>query len=285
MAAVMERIGTPVPPLFPLGSDPMGPITLPPETDEHRAGRVIRGRGTSEASWRACSHLGTLPAVTLEALVPAGRRAVVVSPHPDDEVLGAGGLMAQLAQAGRELLIMPVTDGTASHPGSSRWTPDRLAQERPLETVRALALLGLSRIRLHRLGLHDGQLTAQQDQMVSALLTQLRPGDVVITTWREDGHPDHEATGHACAAAAEQAGAQLIEMPVWAWHWARPGDPRLPWSRACRLPLSPDVEQRKRLAAAAFTSQTRPDPTSRAGCVLPPSALARVLRPYEVFFR
>ena len=28
---------------------------------------------------------------------------------------------------------------------------------------------------LHRLGLHDGQLTAQQDQMVSALLTQLRP--------------------------------------------------------------------------------------------------------------
>lgn len=272
MAAVMERIGTPI-------------IALPPDDEVRRAARVIRGRGTTEAAWRACNHLGTLPAVTLEALVPAGSRAVVVAPHPDDEVLGAGGLMSHLAQAGRDLLIMPVTDGTASHPGSSRWTPERLAQERPLETVRALALLGLSRIRLHRLGLHDGQLAEQEALLTRQVALQLRPGDVVITTWRQDGHPDHEATGRACAAAAQQAGAQLIEMPVWAWHWARPGDPRLPWSRACRLPLSPDVEQRKRLAVAAFTSQTRPDPTSRSGCVLPPSALARVLRPYEVFFR
>ena len=284
MAAVMERIGTPViAPMLPPGS--VEPVNLPPEGDAPSTVRVIRGRGTSEASWRACSHLGTLPAVTLDTLVPAGRRAVVVAPHPDDEVLGAGGLMSQMAQAGRDLLILPVTDGTASHPGSSRWTPERLSQERPLETVRALALLGLSRIRLHRLGLDDGQLAEQEALLARRVAEQLRPGDVVITTWRQDGHPDHEATGRACATAAEESGAQLIEMPVWAWHWARPGDPRLPWSRACRLPLSPDVEQRKRLAAAAFASQTRPDPTSRAGCVLPPSALARVLRPYEVFFR
>lgn len=283
MAAVMERIGTPViAPMFPAGAPRPG---TPTQDEEPRATRVIRGRGTTEAAWRACSHLGTLPGVTLDTLVPVGRRAVVVAPHPDDEVLGAGGLMSQMAQAGRDLLILPVTDGTASHPGSSRWTPERLSQERPLETVRALALLGLSRIRLHRLGLPDGQLAEQEALLASQVAQQLRPGDVVITTWRHDGHPDHEATGRACALAAEQAGATLIEMPVWAWHWARPGDPRLPWSRACRLPLSPDVEQRKRLAAAAFTSQTRPDPTSRAGCVLPPSALARVLRPYEVFFR
>ena len=284
MAAVMERIGMPViAPMLPPGS--MEPVNLSPEGDAPSTVRVIRGRGTSEASWRACSHLGTLPAVMLDTLVPAGCRAVVVAPHPDDEVLGAGGLMSQMAEAGRDLLILPVTDGTASHPGSSRWTPERLSQERPLETVRALALLGLSRIRLHRLGLNDGQLVEQEALLARRVAGQLRPGDVVITTWRHDGHPDHEATGRACAAAAEEVGAQLIEMPVWAWHWARPGDPRLPWSRACRLPLSPDVEQRKRLAAAAFTSQTRPDPTSRAGCVMPPSALARVLRPYEVFFR
>lgn len=282
MAAVIDRTGTPaiVPNII-----PFGPIELPLAGDDQRAARVIRGRGTAEAAWRACSHLGALPLVTLESLVPVGRRAVVVAPHPDDEVLGAGGLMAQLAQAGRELLIMPVTDGTASHPGSRRWPPERLAQERPLETVRALALLGLSRIRLHRLGLDDGLLAEQEHHLTRELTAQLRRGDVVITTWRHDGHPDHEATGRACALAAAQAGATLVEMPVWAWHWASPGDARLPWSRACRLPLPPDVEQRKRLAAAAFTSQTRPDPSTRAGCVLPPSTLARVLRPYEVFFR
>lgn len=267
MAAVMERIEAPA---------PLRPLPMAPR---------IEGRGTPESAWRNCPHLGALPVATLEALVPQGSRAVVVAPHPDDEVLGAGGLMAQLAQTGRELLIVPVTDGTASHPGSRRWPPERLAQERPLETVRALTLLGLSRIRLHRLGLPDGGLAAMESALAWQLAHQLRPSDVVITTWRQDGHPDHEATGRACAEACAQSGARLIEMPVWAWHWARPADPRLPWSRACRLPLSPEVEQRKRLAVRAFTSQTRPDPSSEVSCVLPPSALARVLRPFEVFFR
>lgn len=268
MAAVMERIET------------LAPVVRPaPQAPR------IEGRGTPESAWRHCKHLGGLPVTTLESLVPRGSRAVVVAPHPDDEVLGAGGLMAQLAQGGRELLIVPVTDGTASHPGSRRWPPERLALERPLETVKALALLGLSRIRLHRLGLPDGDIASMEDALALQLAPQLRPGDVVITTWRLDGHPDHEATGRACAKACAQTGARLIEMPVWAWHWARPGDPRLPWSRACRLPLSPELEQRKRLAVHAFTSQTRPDPSSEVGCVLPASALARVLRPFEVFFR
>lgn len=245
----------------------------------------LEGRGTPEAAWRQCRHLGALPPVTVETLVPLGRRAVIVSPHPDDEVLGAGGLMALLARQGREVLVVPVTDGAASHPGSRRWTPERLAQERPMETVRALALLGLSRIQLHRLGLPDGHLADLEAPMTWALVPQLRPSDVVITTWRHDGHPDHEATGRACAAACAQVGATLLEMPISAWHWARPGDPRLPWARACRLPLSPDLEQRKRLAARAFASQTRPDPSSQTGCALPAATLARVLRPYEVFFR
>ena len=103
-----------------------------------------------------------------------------------------------------------------------------------METVRALALLGLSRIQLHRLGLPDGHLADLEAPMTWALVPQLRPSDVVITTWRHDGHPDHEATGRACAAACAQVGATLLEMPISAWHWARPGDPRLPWARACR---------------------------------------------------
>lgn len=270
MAAVMQRTAD-IPSLHP-AAGVMEPVHL-------------KGRGTPESAWRGCRHLGNLPLSTLDALVPPGRRAVVVAPHPDDEVLGAGGLMAQLAQAGRELLIMPVTDGTASHPGSRRWPPQRLAHERPLETVKALSLLGLSRIHLHRLGLPDGGVAGLQGALAWQLAPQLRASDVVITTWRHDGHPDHDATGNACATACAQTGARLIEMPVWAWHWAKPGDPRLPWSRACRLPLSPEVEQRKRLAVRAFTSQTRPDPSSEVGCVLPASALARALRPFEVFFR
>ena len=40
-------------------------------------------------------------------------RTLVIAPHPDDEVLGAGGTMARLAAAGNEVFVVVVTKGTA----------------------------------------------------------------------------------------------------------------------------------------------------------------------------
>ncbi len=181
----------------------------------------IEGAGTSGAEWLGWAGLAQLAPVTPAELVPPGCRAVVVAPHPDDEVLAVGGLLARLARLRRDLLLVAVTDGTASHAGSTAWPPERLARERPLESQAAWRRLGLKDARALRLGLPDGGLPGLQAALADRLETLLRPGDAVFTTWRLDGHPDHEATGHACAAAAARAGATLVEVPVWAWHWGR----------------------------------------------------------------
>lgn len=247
--------------------------------------RRIHGGGTPESEWQAWSGLMALPEVGLEDLVPLGHRAVVVAPHPDDEVLGAGGLMALLGEQKRDLLLIAVTDGSGSHPGSTRWPPDRLARERPLETQRAMAELGWRQLPMVRLGLQDGGLAAQEASLTEALSSHLQSQDVVFTTFVHDGHPDHEATARACIASAQPIGARVVQMPIWSWHWAKPGDSRLPWSSACQLKLSPSITYRKRKAVAAFVSQTTLDSTSREDCVLPPATLLRLLRPMEVFFR
>ena len=39
------------------------------------------------------------------------RRVLVIAPHPDDEVLGAGGTVARLSEAGPEVTIAVVTKG------------------------------------------------------------------------------------------------------------------------------------------------------------------------------
>ena len=83
--------------------------------------RRIVGEGTPAREWMAWAGLEALPWVEPEALVPEGGRAVIVAPHPDDEVLGTGGLLARLGRLGRELRLVAVTDGTASHPSSSCW--------------------------------------------------------------------------------------------------------------------------------------------------------------------
>jgi LmbE family N-acetylglucosaminyl deacetylase len=221
--------------------------------------------------------------VEAEDLVPGHARAVVVAPHPDDEVLAVGGLLARLSVLARDICVIAVTDGTSSHPGSRHWSPERLARVRPLESQRALDLLGVTQVPM-RLGLPDGWLMTLRPVLEDRLLSILRPDDVVFTTWRLDGHPDHEATGLACACVARQVGARLIEVPVWAWHWAAPGDARMPWARAHRLVLDADASQRKRQATSVFESQLLSDRSTGAQPVLRRSTVARAHRPFEVYF-
>jgi LmbE family N-acetylglucosaminyl deacetylase len=246
--------------------------------------RAIEGAGTSEADWLRWLDRRRLPEIAPGTLVPPGCRAVVVAPHPDDEVLSVGGLFGRLAGLGRELLVVAATDGTGSHEGSPLWPPERLAHERPLETARALSRLGLTACEVRRLGLPDGGLMRSRGVLAERIAALLRPGDVVFTTWRFDGHPDHEASGQACAAVAACMGVHLVEVPVWAWHWAPAGDTRLPWSRARRVTLDADTMRRKADAVDAFQSQLLPDASTGVGPILRATTVERAHRPFEVVF-
>ncbi|MRW89702.1 PIG-L family deacetylase [Duganella sp. FT80W] len=228
-----------------------------------------------------------MPTTTAAELVPPGRRAVIVAPHPDDEVLACGGLLQQLHAQRTRTVLLAVTNGAASHPGSTLLTPTDLARLRPRETEAALAALGLSGTaapQVLRAHLDDGRVQAGLEQLHNLLLQLLRPDDVVFVTWRQDGHPDHEACGLAASLAARACRATLVEMPVWGWHWAAPGDGRVPWQRARRLELGADQLQRKRRAVACFQTQLQEDPSTGQAAVLGPHVLARLLRPYEIYF-
>lgn len=249
--------------------------------------RQIEGAGTSSAAWQAWDGIAALPAITAEELVPSGQarsRAVIVAPHPDDEVLACGGLLQLLAGLGREVLLVAVTDGDASHPGSTLWPQERLRSERPTESALALAALGWPQAQWQRLQLPDGAVARHAEALRAMLEALLRPGDTVLTTWRLDGHPDHEACGWASAAASSSCGARLVEMPVWMWHWAAPGDARVPWHRARRLELPEDVLARKRAAAACFASQLHDDPSTGQGAIVAPGSLQRLMQSSEIYF-
>jgi len=194
-----------------------------------------------------------------------------------------GGLLAQLARKGIPVRVIAVTDGTASHRGSSAWTPKLLRQVRPRESRAALRCLGITEPPL-RLKLEDGALSKQRDRLAQRLCGLIDAHDLVFTTWRRDGHPDHEATAKACASATRRRRARLFEVPVWAWNWAEPGDTRLPWRNACRLSLDSDAKRRKCFAIQAYASQLLPDQSTGAEPVLDAVMLQRAARPFEVLF-
>lgn len=245
---------------------------------------IASSHGTPWAQWQQAAHLARATWMSPGQLCPPGRRLVLIAPHPDDEILMAGGLLTHFRGREDDLLLISTTDGEASHPGSEHWTEHRLRRQRPLESRQALQQLDLdlNHVDWRRLNLKDGGLPREEAFLVNHLTQVLRPDDVLMAPWRGDGHCDHEAVGRAAAQAALARKAQLVEVPVWAWHWAQPDDPRLPWPRAHRIALDEASLARKRKALAAHVSQLEPD-GSRAP-VLPASLQDCLLQPFELVF-
>jgi len=246
--------------------------------------RHIGGTGPAAADWARDAALAAVQPVTLDDLIPPGARVVVVAPHPDDEILTCGALLHLVAARGDAPLIVAVTDGEASHPGSPIWPPERLRHARTDETNAALAHLGIDASRVRRLHIPDGGVTAATPELERQLAAIIAPGDVVITTWRFDGHPDHESTALACSAVARQRGARVLLAPVWGWHWSAPGDGAMPLTLARKLAVSADALARKRAALGCFHSQIEGDASSGAAPILPAFAMERVLHPFEIYF-
>ncbi|MBY8946234.1 PIG-L family deacetylase [Pseudomonas sp. SH10-3B] len=246
----------------------------------------IVGQGTPLQRWQDSALMAGLPQISVAELVPEGFRAVIIAPHPDDEVLGCGGLLQGLAELGRPMLLISVTDGSASHPGSTQWSVERLSVVRPQESAQALHRLGvpLHSLKWLRAGFTDSQVAAREDQLSAFIQRHLKPTDAVFTTWREDGHCDHEAVGRASAKAAHAVGARLYELPVWTWHWASPENSLVPWHRARKIPLSCEAVARKRHAIHAFASQLEGDTHIGLPPVLAPYVVERLLQPFEVVF-
>ncbi|QXG75758.1 PIG-L family deacetylase [Modestobacter sp. L9-4] len=242
----------------------------------------IAAPGTAETAWAGWLPQQDWPAWTPD---PAWTRVAVCAAHPDDEVLGAGGVMALLAAAGVHLHLVAATDGEGSHPGSTVLTPAGLAAARVAETDAALAELGV-RAPATRLGLPDSGLADCEDELTDRLTAVVTGCDAVLAPWTGDAHPDHEAVGRAAVAAGAALGVPVWQYPVWTWHWAAPDDPRVPWHTAHRVDLPPDVRAAKRAAVARFVTQVAPlGPADADRAVLSPDVLAHFDRDREVLLR
>jgi LmbE family N-acetylglucosaminyl deacetylase len=248
-----------------------------------RRGGLIEGGGTSEAAWMASHRLRALPATGLPELTGGATRLVVVAPHPDDEVLGCGGLIALAVAAGLAVVVVALTDGEAAYPDDPHWTGARLAPARRAELALACAELGVAPASIVHAGLADGGLCAALERAVDLLAGIVRAGDGVLVTWSGDGHPDHEAAADAVLRACARAGARCIQYPIWAWHWCDPQQARFLTGQAARLQLPPAVLAAKQRALACFATQTGQCTPAPLQPILPAHVLARFSRNFEVY--
>ncbi len=162
-----------------------------------------------------------LPVSTIDVEMGAGP-ILILAPHPDDETLGCGGLIATAQASGRAVFVLVLTDGTGSHPNSAAYPASRLRRLREAESRQAARMLGLPERNVSFLGLVDTQApqrgeAAEQAARDIAVHAQSVGAGVILTTWRHDPHCDHLSASLLGARAATLTGAALFEYPVWGW--------------------------------------------------------------------
>jgi LmbE family N-acetylglucosaminyl deacetylase len=144
---------------------------------------------------------------------------LLVVPHPDDEVFGAGGMFARMAAHGRPVASLTLTRGRA---GRTLGLAERsaLADLRERELRASLEALGVREVRVEDLpdfvtatdrGLdpHPGIAGVDPEDAIGPIqraLDELRPRAVLTFPPNgSNGHPDHVATHRSVLAALDRS--------------------------------------------------------------------------------
>lgn len=127
---------------------------------------------------------------------------LVMTVHPDDAELGAGGTIAKYVAEGKTVGIIDLTRGELGTRGT--------AETRAIEAARAAAVLGVH-VR-ENLELRDGFFANDEQEQLAIIraIRKYRP-EVVITNALDDRHPDHGRASALVNDALFLSGLRRIE--------------------------------------------------------------------------
>ncbi|MFV2070580.1 MAG: PIG-L family deacetylase [Pirellulales bacterium] len=138
----------------------------------------------------------------MEAGTASAERLLVLSPHPDDEVIGCGGTLLKLSAEKAAVTIVQMTDGR--HAAALR--------DAPLAVRTTIRLEEAARVA-HRMGAEliawneeDRHLQCDRSTVgrLVDLLVRIRPTRVFVP-FVNDPHPDHVVANRILAAALEES--------------------------------------------------------------------------------
>ena len=212
---------------------------------------------------------------------------LIIAPHPDDETIGCGGLIAAKRERIVPVFVVFLTDGRLCLGADY---PDKvgLARTRRQEAILALSCLGVSEDALTFLDFPDGGLSrlTQEERhtavgQLADLMVRFTPAEILMP-YRADCHDDHEAANSLVREALKRVSLStqpsLTEYLIWGV-WEAPLLRAAAWrttGSGVRFPLQAAVVRKKHDAVAAYASQLK---------ILPKRFIQEHLQPMELYFR
>jgi len=214
------------------------------------------------------------------AKITGGENVLILAPHPGDESLFCGGLIAELCRLGRPPFVMVLDDGSASHPHSSTYSAEHLAHLHERETRAAVRHLGLQPARLLMVGLLDGSPPSAEGPIFKAVVRAVafvmwaRDCNVLLAPAPNTPDPAHEATYRIARAVVAETGVGVLFYP---------GATAMTAEHGQRLDISAHWAAKQAAIAAHATLQSAEGPDAATGRLWVPAVLRTAAESYEVF--
>lgn len=176
-----------------------------------------------------------------------GRTLVLVA-HPDDESVGAGGLLQRMA----EPLVVFCTDGAPrdEYFWGRHGSRLRYARLRQQEALAALSLAGAREVRFLAEEFGDPERFVDQElhrslpqalDSLGEMVGRSRP-NAILTTAYEGGHPDHDACSLLASVLARRYGVEVWEFPLYHREAAPAAQPEADGELVFQQFLQPSLE-------------------------------------------
>lgn len=230
---------------------------------------------------------------------------LILAPHPDDEALGCGGLIARLCANGNPPHVVIMTGGGGSLRGHSAMPESEVVEARRKLTLASAHELGLPKENIHFLDFIDGHISDRPEKEMERfreLIARLQPS-VILVPHRGEGWPDHTATREIALSGIENgefrienmgyeplSGSgttlqspnipQIIEYCVWMWYynvW------NLYWANARKIEMTDAEHAAKLRAVDVYVSAKAPNGDPWSGFLPKPFLKANTSR-RELYF-
>ncbi len=132
-------------------------------------------------------------------------KIIIFAPHPDDEVLGCGGVSALKAKTGAEIIVWFITDGSMllACKGINDPSPQAVSDQRKAESKKASNVLGITSPQHYYMDYKDGLLSEHADEVtdrIKDIIIKEQPDEIYYMNAFEE-HADHVASHHIVRAA------------------------------------------------------------------------------------
>jgi len=181
-------------------------------------------------------------------------RVLIISPHPDDEVLGCGGLITKLNRRNKEVFIIYLTKGENCNPKIKQ---EILIEKRRILSKKALIEVNQPMNQVYYLDFLDGKIkeTDTEVDKLRTLCNQINP-DAIFVPHLLEGWNDHINANLIIKSLIKGESIKIFEYCVWFWYttpFERIVD--IKWKNARFSILEKDIMEKKHKAIDIYMKE------------------------------